>query len=188
MMATLKQIQRRQNIRMAEGYLDLAMVLDDLWPLEDGLRESLTDRAFQCLEKIKNPLGHKPYVLFLKGQACRASNHPLRAIHFLEQSNKLDPDNLHTYLALAWCYKRTDQLELAIETMQSAVELDSESGIAHYNLACYCALGRQIDLALMHLTFALDLNSEYRDHIATESDFDSIRENPRFAMIATAAV
>jgi tetratricopeptide (TPR) repeat protein len=173
---------------MAEGYLDLAMVLDDRWPLDTSLRESLTDRALECLEKIENPLGLKPYVLFLKGQACRAANQPLRAIHFLEQSNKLDPDNLHTYLALAWCYKRTDQLEKAIETMQAAVELDSESGIAHYNLACYCALGRRIDLALMHLTFALDLNSDFREHVATESDFDSIRENPRFAMIATAVV
>ena len=187
-MPTLKQTQRRQNIRMAEGYLDLAMALDDRWPLENGLRESLTNRALQCLERIKNPLGHKPYVLFLKGQACRAANQPLRAIHFLEQSNKLDPDNLHTYLALAWCYKRTDQLNRAIETMKSAVELDCESGIAHYNLACYCALGRKVDLALMHLTFALDLNSEFREHIATESDFDLIRDNPRFAMIATATV
>ncbi len=185
-MATLKQIQRRQNIRMAEGYLDLAMALEDRWPLENGLRESLTNRALQCLEKIKNPLGHKPYVLFLKGQAYRAAKQPLRAIHFFEQSNKLDPDNLHTYLALAWCYKRSDQLERAIETMQSAVELDAESGIAHYNLACYCALGRKVDLALMHLTFALDLNSEFREHVAKESDFDSIRENPRFAVLATA--
>lgn len=187
-MATLKQVQRRQNIQMAEGYLDLAMVLEDRWPLDATLRDSLTDRALQCLEKIKNPLGHKPYVLFLKGQACRAANQPQRAIPFLEQSNQLDPDNLHTYLALAWCYKRTDRLEQAIETMQSAVELDAESGIAHYNLACYCALSRRVDLALMHLSFALDLNSEYRDHVTTESDFDSIRENPRFAMLATAAV
>lgn len=187
-MATLKQIQRRQNIRMAEGYLDLAMALDDRWPLKNELRESLTHRAFQCLEKIKNPLGHKPYILFLKGQACRAANQPRRAIHFLEQANQLDPDNLHTYLALAWCYKRTNQLDQAIVTMQSAVELNSESGIAHYNLACYCALSRNVDLALMHLTFALDLNSEYREHVATEPDFDLIRENPRFAMITATPV
>lgn len=173
---------------MAEGYLDLAMVLEDRWPLDPVLRDSLTDRALRCLEKIKNPLGHKPYVLFLKGQAFRAADHPGRAIPYLEQSCQLDPDNLHTYLALAWCYKRTGQLPQAIETMQSAVELDAESGIAHYNLACYCALSRKVDLALMHLSFALDLNSEFREHVATESDFDSIRENPRFATIAAAAV
>jgi len=40
----------------------------------------------------------------------------------------------------------------------------------------------------MHLSFALDLNSEFRELIAKESDFDAIRENPRFASIASAAV
>ena len=172
-MATLKQVKRRQNIRMAEGYLDLATALDNDLPLSEDLKKSLTDRAIGCLEKIKNPLGHKPYVLFLKGQACRASGRSLRAIHFLEQSNKLDPDNLHTYLALAWCYKRTGQIAQAVSTMQMAVELDCESAIAHYNLACYSALNCDVNSALMHLTFALDLKPEYRDRVAAASDFDS---------------
>ena len=68
--------------------------------------------------------------------------------------------------------------------MQSAVELDSESAIGHYNLACYCALYHRVDLALMHLSFALDLDSNYRQHMAQESDFDGIRSNPRFASLA----
>ena len=189
-MATTAQIRRRQNIRSAEGYLELAMALDKPSVpnyLDSSLREQLADRAIENLDKIKNPLGHKPYVLFLKGQACCTANRPQQAIQFLEQSAKLDPDNLHTHLALAWCYKRTDQIELAIESMQFAVELNSESAIAHYNLACYCALNRKVDLALMHLSFALDLNSEYREHIANESDFDLIRENPRFASIISDA-
>lgn len=186
-MATIKQVQRRQRIKVAEGYLDLAMVFDQ-WPLELSLRQSLADRALENLDAIENPLGHKPYILFLKGQACRIAERHSEAANHLEQSLKLDSENLHTYLALAWCYKRLDRLDLAIESMQSAVELDAESPIAHYNLACYCALNREIDLALMHLSFALDLNSEFRDLIAEESDFDSIRENPRFASIASATV
>lgn len=186
-MATIKQVQRRQKIKMAEGYLDLAMALDQ-WPLDLSLRQSLANRALENLNSIENPLGHKPYILFLKGQACRTAEHYATGINHLEQSLKLDPDNLHAYLALAWCYKRTDQLERAIEAMQSAVELDAESAIAHYNLACYCALNREIDLALMHLSFALDLNAEFRDLVSQESDFDAIRENPRFASIASAAV
>jgi tetratricopeptide (TPR) repeat protein len=186
-MATIKQVQRRQKIQVAEGYLDLAMALDQ-WPLDLSLRQSLADRAMENLDAIEKPLGHKPYILFLKGQACRMADRFSEAINHLDQSLKLDPDNLHAYLALAWCYKRTDHLDLAIEAMQSAVELDSESAIAHYNLACYCALNREIDLALMHLSFALDLNSDFRELVAKESDFDSIRENPRFASIASATV
>ena len=176
---------------MAEGYLDLATALDDpgnACQLEPSLREHLADRAIESLENIKNPLGHKPYVLFLKGQACCTANRPEKAIRYLKQSSKLDPDNLHTHLALAWCYKRTGRLEMAIESMQSAVELDAESAIAHYNLACYCALNRSVDLALMHLSFALDLNPDYREYLPTETDFDLIRENPRFASIVSAVV
>ncbi len=186
-MATIKQVQRRQKIKMAEGYLDLATALDQ-WPLDLSLRQSLANRALENLDKIEMPLGHKPYILFLKGQACRTAERYPEAINHLKQSLKIDPDNLHAFLALAWCYKRIDRLDLAIEAMQSAVELDAESAIAHYNLACYCALNREIDLALMHLSFALDLNPEFRDLIATESDFDSIRENPRFTSIAAATV
>lgn len=190
-MATISQVQRQQNIRMAEGYLDLATALDDpaqSCRLRPSLRERLADLSIKSLEKIKSPLGHRPYILFLKGQACCTANRFEKAIRYLKRSGKLDPDYLHTYLALGWCYKRTGRLEMAIESLQTAVELDSECAIAHYNLACYCALNRSVDLALMHLSFALDLNPEYREHIANESDFDAIRENPRFASIVSAVV
>ena len=119
-------------------------------------------------------------MLFLKGQACRTANQPNKAIQYLSQSSKLDPDNSHTYLALAWCYKRTGQLGLAIEVMKSAVELDSDSAIAHYNLACYWALSQQVKLAVLYLSNAFDLNPDYRDYVDKESDFDAIREDPDF--------
>ena len=182
-MATIKQVKRRRNIKMAEGYLDLAMVLDDRWPLEVEEREALIQRAIFCLENIKHPLGHKPYILFLKGQAMRASGQLVEAVNYLEQSSKLDPDNLHTYLALAWCYKRTDRLSRAIESMRIAVELDSENAISQYNLACYFALNRQVELSLLHLSFALELNPDLRTLTSDESDFDLIRENPGFASL-----
>lgn len=187
-MATIKQVKRRQNIQMAEGYLELAMVFDDRWPLDQLHRQRLGDRAISCLNKIKKPMGHKPYILFLKGQAARISDRLSEAINYLEQSAKLDPDNLHTYLALAWCYKRTGQVHLAIDSMCFAVEQNSESAIAQYNLACYLAINRQVELALMHLSFAFDLNSDYRDLAAKETDFDSIRENPGFASLISVAV
>ncbi len=184
-MATIKQVKRRQNIRMAEGYLDLAMVLDDRWPLDAEAREALIERAISCLENIKRPLGHKPYILFLKGQAMRACGRLVEAVNYLEQSSKLDPENLHTYLALAWCYKRTDRLPQAIEAMRIAVELDSENAIGQYNLACYFALNKQVELSLLHLSFALELNPEFRVLASDESDFDLIRENPGFASLTS---
>jgi len=179
-MTTVDRIQRKQLIRAAEGYLDLIMAFDDRWPLDQANRDKLAQRAMDALERIKRPQGHKPYILFLKGQSARAFGDYPRAVNYLQQSTRLDPDNIHTYLALGWCYKRIDRTDLAIEAMETAVQIDKESAIAHYNLACYWALARQVKLAVLHLTNAFDLNPDFREFVERESDFDAIREDPDF--------
>ena len=183
-----KQAQRQKYILAAEGYLELATALDSACSLDLDLKKQLVDLALNSLNQVTRPGGHKPYILFLKGQAHRIAKRPRLAITFFEQSHKIDDENLHTCLALAWCCKRTQQIDRAVEVMQTAVEMNSESCISHYNLACYCALNQRIDDALMHLSFALNLNPDYLARIAAESDFDSIRDNPRFADITTLAV
>ena len=58
-----------------------------------------------------------------------------------------EPRNVRIYLALGWCYKRIHRLDLAIETLEEALEIDSNPalnrGILHYNLACYWSSGQQ---------------------------------------------
>lgn len=177
---SIERVRRKKLIREAEGYLELIMVFDDRWRLDDDLREQLADRVIECLSKIKNPLGHKPHILFLKGQACIACKRHSTAIHHLKQAAQLDNENIHVHIALAWCYKRTGKLDLAIESMQAAIQVDKNSAIAHYNLACYLALNKDAPSAVMHLTIALGLNQQFRPLVARESDFDEIRDDPRF--------
>ncbi len=179
-MTNVERIQRKQLIRMAEGYLDLVMGFDDCWPLDEVNREILAVRALDALNRIKRPLGHKPYILFLKGQAARACADYQSAVNYLQQSAQLDPENIHTFLALGWCYKRIGRTDLAIESMEIAVQIDNESAIAHYNLACYWALARQVKMAVLHLSNAFDLNPQYREFVDQEPDFDAIREDPDF--------
>lgn len=179
-MVCLERVRRKKHIRNAEGYLDLMMVFDDRWPLDPQLREQLADKAINSLVKITNPQGFKPYILFLKGQAHRAAGRHVQAINYLEQSLRLDEDNVHTLLALAWCYKRVNNLNAAIEVLMTAISIDRESAICHYNLACYFALDRDIEKSTKHLMIALDIHPEYRQHIANEPDFDLIREDPGF--------
>jgi tetratricopeptide (TPR) repeat protein len=187
-MATKMNSQRHQLLENAEGFLELATVLEPDLVLSSSSRRKLAQRAIRHLEKIQNPMGHKPYVLFLKGQACRiCEDHP-GAICYLEQSRRIDPDNIHVYFALAWSYKRVNRLPEAIDCMQLAVEIDAESGIAQYNLACYLALDEQIELSLMHLSFAFDIDSKYREMAICETDFDLIRSDPRFASMTSVVV
>ncbi len=187
-MATKMNSLRRQLLENAEGFLELATVLEPDLALSPASRRRMAERAFDCLEKIQHPLGHKPYILFLKGQACRICDDHSGAIRYLEQSRRIDPDNIHIYFALAWSYKRVDRVQDAIECMQQAVEIDSENGIAQYNLACYLALDEQIELSLMHLSFAFDIDAKYREMAICEADFDLIRSDPRFASMTSLVV
>ncbi len=179
-MATTSHTKRRRLIQMAEGYLDLTMVFEDRWPLSLDHREKMADRAIECLNRISQPMGHKPYILFLKGQAHRTSGRFTEAVPFFKQSFKLDPDSLHPLLAIAWCYKRLDKLQSAIDSMKLAINIDPSAAIAHYNLACYLALTANVDDAVHHLSLALDLHPKYRRRVAGESDFDCIRDEPVF--------
>ena len=156
------------------------MSFEDTWPLDDVNKRKLAGHALSALQQIKSPLGHKPYILFLKGQACRTIGDYRKAVNHLQQSAKLAPENIHAFLALGWCHKRCDEIELAIEVMETAVQIDGESAIAHYNLACYYALSGQVKQAVFQLANAIDLNPDFANHVDSESDFDSIRDDPEF--------
>jgi tetratricopeptide (TPR) repeat protein len=179
-MATLEQVKRRQQIQLAEGYLELAELFADSWPLDGNQRKILAERAIQALSQVQNPLGYKPHIYYLKGQAHRIAGRLNLARRCFLKSSRLDPDNLHCLLALAWCYKRTEELDKAIEAMIIGLRLEPESAITHYNLACYSSLAKDTERALVHLAIALDLNPEYLKLMQNEPDFDPIRELPRF--------
>jgi len=179
-MTTLAQKKRKRLIQMAEGYLDLAVVFEDRWSLSPEHRRKMASRAIACLNDITKPGGHRAYLLFLKGQAHRVAGRYRQAINFFEQSAKLEPENLHCLLAAAWCYKRTNQIPQAIESLENAIQIDATSAIVHYNLACYWALSNQVDPAVLHLSMAIDLDEVYRGLVADERDFDLIRNHPGF--------
>jgi tetratricopeptide (TPR) repeat protein len=193
-MATVDQVKRRQHIQVAEGYLSLAEMFEDTcppspgWPLSAERRRVLAERAIATLNEIRNPLGLKPQILYLKGQAHRIAGRLNLAIRCFRKSSNLDPDNLHTLLALAWCYKRTDDIDRAIEAMILSLRIEPESAIVHYNLSCYLALAHQSERALTHLVIALDLHPDYSKRIPHEQDFDPIRDLPRFREVTQVAL
>ncbi|HMO12893.1 MAG TPA: tetratricopeptide repeat protein [Pirellulaceae bacterium] len=172
---------RRQLLLEAEGYLELAVALDDRWPLEDAQRDVLTSRCLEALDKIENPKGRQAQIHYLRGQALRLKNQFEAAIESLELSWHLESHNVHTCLALGWCYKRLGRIDDAIEAMQLGLSVDPHSAILHYNLACYLALCKRARAAIKHLAIALDIQGSLINLISEESDFDPIREMPCFA-------
>src|SRR6185312_12064444 len=120
---------------------------------------------------------------YLLGEAFRELTRYEEALLPLERSADLVPDDIHVWLALGWCYKRTGQLSKAIEALEHAVKVDPAEAIIHYNLACYWSLARNRVLALRYLSHALDMDANFRDLVRDEPDFNALRQDPEFKVM-----
>ena len=176
---------KRRLIREAEGFLELATLFEDRFTLEPSDKTALADQCLETLSKIKEPGTRLSQIRYLQGQAHRLATRYVEAVEHLCEAWELDSSNAHTCLALAWCYKRQNQLELAVSAMEDAIELDPDSGIAHYNLACYLSLLHRTQPALEHLAAAVEIDAAFRFLAADETDFDPIRSEPEFRSLAT---
>ena len=106
----------------------------------------------------------------------------------LKESSEHDPDNLHVWLALGWCYKRCGRLDLAIQALEDAMNVEPSQAIIFYNLACYWALAKNAKLSVAYLGRAFDLDPNYRDLVADEHDFDLIRQHRDFVAVTSVVV
>ena len=171
----------RRWLKEAEGYLELAtLFVDDELELNRSQQVFLAGKCLDSLTRVVEPGTRQSRVLYMKGQAYRLAERYDEAIEALEASFELNSSNIHTCLALGWCFKRKNQLGLAVEALQKAVDVDRRSGIAHYNLACYLALLNQTEMALIHLQSAIEIDDSFRELAKTEADFDQIRETDEF--------
>lgn len=182
-MTAYSRIQRQQLLQEAEGYLDLAMVLSDRYPLTTKARDRIAHRALETLERLTPSTRESAIGLHLKGQAFRVMERYDDAIGPLTAAKTDDPENIHTLLALGWCYKRTDQVDAAIQALEDALALCPDEAIIHYNLACYWSLAQNFPLALAYLAQSFDLDPDYRDMVTHEADFDGLRNHPEFVAL-----
>lgn len=186
-MTDVKRIRRKQVLREAEGYLDL-MALSERWPLTLDVRDRIADRAIETLNRLDHFGPRRTHELYLRGQAYRVKENYSKAIASLEASAELDADNLHTWLALGWCQKRTQRLDLAIQALEEAITIDPDEAIIHYNLACYWSLAENAKLAVEYLAEAFSIDSNYRDLVDAEADFNPIRQDAEFRALTSVSV
>ena len=186
--ANYQHTRRQQILNEAEGYLDLIMVFADQWPPSTRARDRVAQRALDVLERLGDSNWRRPHVLYLKGQALRAMERDVEAIAPLGEASVLDPENFHIWLALGWCHKRSGRLDLAIQSLEEALELEPDEAIIHYNLACYWSLANNPMMAVAYLARAFDIDANYRDIVDREIDFDPIRNHPDFLALTSVIV
>ncbi|MEN1679104.1 MAG: tetratricopeptide repeat protein [Planctomycetota bacterium] len=137
-------------------------------------------------------LQHRGKLVHSSGRACYLLGETLRelgrhreALFPLKRSADLMPEHTHVWLALGWCYKRIGRLDQAIDSLQEALHYEPAEGILHYNLACYWSLAGERSHALDHLAKALDIDSNFRELIPGEPDFDFLRKDLGFQMLTS---
>jgi tetratricopeptide (TPR) repeat protein len=168
--ASFKDRIRRAKIqREAEGYLELG----------------LGRNAISVLGRLGDPTDFDGRSLHLWGEALRTLERYDEALVPLERAAQEDPEDLHVAIALGWCYKRTDQLDRAINTLERVMDYHPDQALLHYNLACYWSLARNKSAALEYLAEALRIDSDYAQLVDGETDFDPIRFDPEFQALCS---
>lgn len=156
----------------AEGYLELGM----------------HHHALHSLEQLEASGALDAHAVYLKGETLRSLERYDEALSALCSASRSLPDDIHILLALGWCYKRTGQLDRAIDSLEDALLVEPSEALVHYNLACYWSLAGNKESALTFLATAFDIDSSYRDMVEQESDFDPIRSDPDFLALTSVIV
>jgi tetratricopeptide (TPR) repeat protein len=163
-MSRISRDRIRRLLDEAEGYLMLDLPRHSLQILDS--RPDWSTMQFEAC--------------FLKGEALRCLDRYREALKPLEIAASLQPGDTRVALALGWCYKRTNRLAQAIDSLERVLREHPYESLLHYNLACYWSLAGNSSKALDALSCALDLDPELRSLVAEEQDFDQLRGNPEF--------
>ncbi len=180
LVSSINRIYRQQLVREAEGYLDLALVYGDQWTLPADVRDCLARRSLAVIDHLGYSAAQSPQVQLIKGQALRMLERFKDALIPLAAAAEGDPQNVDTWLALGWCYKRTGRLDLAIESLEEALDVEPGNAIVNYNLACYWCLARNKRQSLAYLSQTFSLDASFRNLVETEHDFDPLRADADF--------
>jgi len=159
----LARIRLRQ-LMAAEGYLELKM----------------PDHALREIESIDESGGQCYQTLMLRGEAWLLKEDQQRALDAFRLAHIENSTDLMALMRMAWCFKRTDQLPLAIETMKLAYQFHHEVPVVLYNLACYYSLAGDRENALSWLGRAFRMDRELLKLIPDETDFDPLRDDADF--------
>jgi tetratricopeptide (TPR) repeat protein len=186
--ALQRSFTRERVRRELGGWLELLTVGGDRYELSPAVRDPLARRALATLKRLCEEDREAPDFQYLEGLILRILEQHEEAIPPLRRSAEQEPEKIGRWLALAWCYKRTGQIELAIDALLEAREFEPGEAILHYNLACYWSLAGHLAKALESLSIAFELDSSYRDLVAGEHDFDAIRSLPAFRELCSIVV
>ncbi len=106
-----------------------------------------------------------------------------RVVKLCEDRLALNPDDARACNLAATSYSALGDTERALEFARKSLEIDPDDPMLLYNIACTYSLLHRTDEALDCLERAIDRGFGHREWIDHDSDFDSLRDHPRFKAI-----
>ncbi|MEK6768740.1 MAG: protein kinase [Gemmatimonadota bacterium] len=117
------------------------------------------------------------------GRAADAEAALLRGRQLAERHLELNPDDARALYLGAGALVQLGERQKGLEWAGRALALDPEDSGVLYNLACVYAMGGQTEDAFHCLEKSIQNGFGHRAWIENDSDFDSIRGDPRFALL-----
>jgi serine/threonine protein kinase/Tfp pilus assembly protein PilF len=109
-----------------------------------------------------------------------------RVLKLIRERLELNPDDARACNLAATTYAKLGEAEGAMEFARKSLEIDADDPMLLYNVACTYSMIGKVDEALTCLEQSIDRGFGHRDWIDHDSDFDSIRDLPRFKAIQRA--
>ena len=109
-----------------------------------------------------------------------------RVLKLINDRLELNPDDARACNLAATTHSKLGEVEEASEFARRSLEIDPDDPMLLYNVACTYAMIGKVDDALSCLEQSIDRGFGHRDWIDHDSDFDSIRDLPRFKAIQRA--
>ena len=106
-----------------------------------------------------------------------------RAIEVVRKHLDLNPDDARAYYLGAIALVDEGESEEALEWTDKAVSIAPNETKVLYNASCIYSLLGMADTALYYFEKAVDSGYASREWIENDSDFDPIRDHPRFQKI-----
>lgn len=147
-----------RHLDAAQGYLGLTL------PME----------AWDELEEIPARLRAMPVVLQLRINVCRALRKWELMAEIAAHLSKLQPDESSHFIDLAFAARRLRGESAALEILDQAKSRFPTDALIPYNLACYRAVGGQIDEAKQLLAEAFSLDASLRATSLDDPDLVSV--------------
>lgn len=120
------------------------------------------------------------------GQGAEGEAMRRRTIKLVEERLELDPGDTRATALGAGMYATVGERDRAIALAKRTLDIDPEDSMLLYNVSCsYSQLGMADD-ALACLQRAVDNGFGHKEWIEHDTDFDSLRDMPRFKAIVQA--